>query len=108
MSQTVAPEDLLRRLVTIGESLVHDRRIQISDAAIRTLREEVAFVRYTPRETAPIIDYEAANLVECFAAIAYARSEKNEVRESRAITYANSLLHFMRSDLSGLERRAMQ
>ncbi|EKS26707.1 hypothetical protein [Afipia felis] len=107
MTLSVAPQELLRRLILIGESLVEDRRIQLSDAAIRELREQVAITRMRPSEDAPVIGYEAANLVECLAAIAFARSDKDEKAESRVIAYSNSLLGFMRGDLTKLERASL-
>lgn len=107
MTLPVAPHELLRRLIAIGDSLVQDRRLQISDAAIRELRDQVALTRMRPCEDRPVIGYEAANLVECLAAIAFARSDKDTNAESRAIAYSNSLLGFMRGDLTRLERASL-
>lgn len=108
MSLRTSSADLLRRLVAIGDHLVQDRRVQVADTTLRELRDEVARCRLVPCEDDPIIGYEAANLVECLSAIAYARTEKNTEREGRAITYANSLLSFLGSDLRRLEKVTTQ
>jgi hypothetical protein len=108
MSGDVEPQELLQRLLKIGESMVHDRRLQIGDAAIRTLRDQVTYARLRPCEDKALIDYQAANLVECIAAIAYARSERDIDSEDRAICYTNSLLGFMHGDLVRFEKARLQ
>lgn len=108
MSNAAADIDLLRRLITIATALSESRATQIGDASIRTLQSEVSTAR--SRVIDPddeVIGYEATCLVECIAALAYARTDREPNRESRAICYVNALLGFMRMDLNRAERRAM-
>lgn len=95
--------DLLRRLLSIGDVLVNDRRVQISDSAIRQLRADVSECRLHGE----IVGYEATCLIECIAEIAFARSDKDSRRESRAICYVNSFSTFIRGDVASLEKAAL-
>ncbi|KQW22122.1 hypothetical protein ASC80_01625 [Afipia sp. Root123D2] len=100
----VRPLDLAKRLVLIGEGLAENRRTQISDASIRVLREQVADMRMDIRNEQTLIGYEATCLVECIAELAFARTDQDANRESRAICYVNSLTGFMRGDVMRAEK----
>ncbi len=97
--------DLITRLANIADALSADRRTQISDAAIRQLREEVETARLSLRETEFPIDYQHVCLIECIAELAYARTDKSDAREQRALMYINSLRTLIRMDLNRTERR---
>ncbi|KIZ39055.1 MULTISPECIES: hypothetical protein [Rhodopseudomonas] len=96
---------LLRRLLTIADKMVDDRTIDISDATLRQLKGEIKLQRLRVDVTHGLIDYEATCLIETIAELAYARSERSERREQRAIMYINSLTCFMWSDLRAAEKR---
>ncbi|OKO68203.1 hypothetical protein AC629_42290 [Bradyrhizobium sp. NAS80.1] len=98
---------LLDRLCLIADNLVETRRLQIGDAAIRTLRDEVQMRRFTPAEE-NVIGYEATCLIECIAALAFARTDQNKEGEERAVMYLNVLRQFCRLDLNAARRRAAQ
>lgn len=100
--------EFMARLVSIAESLAHDRRSQITDDVIRKLSSDIASARRSIVETEDLIGYEATCLIECIAELAYARSDRDANRESRAIMYINTLLNFIRSDMQRAERRVTQ
>jgi hypothetical protein len=93
--------DLLRRLVAIGEAMVADRRCQLADETVRTLRDQVKAEsqRLLDNEAGRLIGVEALCTVELLAALAYARAEENVRAELRMTGYLNPLLSFMHLDL---------
>lgn len=91
---------LTEKLLRVADTIAADRTVQVSDAALRQWREEVRFERSRVVPQDMLIDYEATCLVECLAALAYARTEKDRDREGRALCYINSLRVFMRNDLA--------
>lgn len=95
---------LLDRLCSIADQLVETRAVQIGDTAIRTLRDEVQMLRYSPREE-NLVGYEALCLIECIAALAFARSDKDAAGESKAVMYINCFRNFVRRDLEAAKRR---
>jgi hypothetical protein len=105
---TTAPANqqiaLARKLLTIADQLVADRMVQISDEAIRAIKAEIKVERLRIGEDDRLIDYEASCLIETITELAYARSEQDKKRESRAVMYINTLTCFMRSDLAAAER----
>lgn len=101
---SAADIDLLQRLIKAAEVLTEDRRVNIGDEHLRQLKSEVAAALARPLgDAAPVIDYQAACLMQVVSEIAYARSDRGDDRESRAICYANCLLTFMRNDLARLQ-----
>jgi hypothetical protein len=100
------PLDLLTRLCNIADAMVETRAVQMSDAAIRQIRDDVQYARLQPCEEKSPIDYEASCLIECIAELAYARSDRDAAREDRAKMYINTLRGFMRADLDRATRAA--
>lgn len=96
--------DLIERLLKIAEQIATNRVLQISDAALRELKEEVRSLRLNMRIEPNLVDYEAAFLIESIAAVAYARTDRDADRESRAIMYINCLRPFMQADLAAANR----
>jgi hypothetical protein len=91
--------DLVERLLKIAEAIVANRTTQISDSAIRILRDQVREQRMNLREEPNIVGYEATFLVECIAEIAFARSDRREDSEQRAKMHINTVRAFMQGDL---------
>lgn len=98
MTDRIDPRELRERLLAIAETVAHDRRLDISDAALRTLSDQVAQARFCVSDEESGLDYQAVCLVECLRAVAHARTDRDERKESRAICYLNSFIGFMRSD----------
>ena len=91
--------ELLERLLKIADGLVENRKSNISGDSIRFLQEEVERERVRLLEGEGIVGYECMCLVECIAALAYARTDGDVNAESRAVTYINSFTVFLRTDL---------
>jgi len=92
--------DLVSTLCDIADSLVENRHCtQISDATLRTLRDEVRCSRMQLSETDFAVDYEASCLIDCIAELAYARTDGDRHREERALMYINTLRTFLRIDV---------
>lgn len=108
MTDAPAPMELLRRLIGMGEKLTENRAVTLGSAAIRELRDQVNHHAMRPCEDERLIGAEAVCLVECMAALAYAREEKNIARETRMVTLVNALKGFMYVDLVRAEREALQ
>lgn len=99
--------DLATRLVNIADMMVENRATQISDEALRTLKDEVRKGRTQNSEAEFAIDYEASCLVNCIAELAWARSEGDRRREERALMYINSFRTFVRMDVDRAVRQAI-
>lgn len=99
--------DLMMRLANIADALVESRATQIGDAAIRILKEEVETARRQISEAEYLVSYEATCLIECIAELAYARTDRDQRREERAMMYLNSFRTFVRIDVERLRRKAM-
>lgn len=97
---------LTEKLIGIADTVATDRSVQISDAALRQWRDDVQIERSRVNQQDPLIGYEATCLVECLAAIAYARTDKDKDGEGRALCYLNSLRSFMRVDLARAQKAA--
>lgn len=97
--------DLVTRLCDIADALSENRTTQISDEAIRTLRDEVNKARTQLSETDFDVDYEASCLIECIAELSYARSDADRPREDRAVMYINTFRRFLRIDRDIAARR---
>lgn len=98
---------LTEKLIAAADTIAEDRTVQISDAALRQWREEVQIERLRVAPQDILIGYEATCLVECLAALAFARTEKDKDSEGRALCYINSLRVFMHNDLVRAQRRAV-
>lgn len=94
----IDPHELRERLLAIAEKVAHDRQINISDAALRTLSDQVAQARFCISDDDSRLDYQAVCLIECLRAVAHGRSDRDEAKEGRALCYLNSFVGFMRSD----------
>lgn len=98
--------ELATRLANIADAMIADRRTQISDASLRTLRDEVEKSRMHLSETEFQIDYQATCLIECISELAYARSDGDAPREERAKLYIEKFRTFLRIDCDIAERKA--
>ena len=99
MSKPPDPIELLTRLCGIAEQMTATRMMQLPRVTIEALRDEVAGAR---RRVAPewdIVNYQSVCLVECLAALAYARSDEDRAAEDRARMYADDFRKFIRLDL---------
>jgi len=96
--------DLIERLLKIAETMVESRAVQISDAALRQLKEEVRQQRMNFSDEPCLAGYEASFLVECIAELAFARSDRSPQREQRATMYINCVRPFMQGDLLATRR----
>lgn len=94
----IDPRELRERLLAIAENIAQDRRLDISDAALRELADQVALARFGLSDEESLLDYQAVCLVECLRAVAHARTDRDAAKESRAVCYLNSFVGFMRSD----------
>lgn len=100
----IDPRELRERLLKIAETVAHDRRLDIGDAALRTLSDQVAQARFCVSDDDSQLDYQAVCLVECLRAIVHARTDRDEAKEGRALCYLNSFVGFMRSDANPARR----
>lgn len=100
-----SPQELLSTLVKIADAMVEPRAVQISDEAIRTLKDEIRHASSQMSDGDYQIDYEARCLIECIAELAYARTDLDRKREERAMMYINSFRCFVRMDLEATARR---
>lgn len=98
--------DLVTRLVKIAEALSQDRTVQISDASLRSLRDEVQKARMQICESNFEVDYQSTCLIECISELAYARTDQDRSREDRALLYIDMLRKFLRIDRDIAERKA--
>jgi hypothetical protein len=102
--------DLLRRLYKIADAMVESRTVQISDASIRELREEIDSERGRLTDDKNLIGYECTCLIECIAELAYARTDQDKPREDRATMYINCFRVFLRGnhDIAARAAAALQ
>lgn len=101
----IAAMELVTRLVGIADTMVDGRDTQISDIAIRTLRDEVLRGSRQLSESEFTVDYQSICLIECIAELAYARSENDTARQERATMYINTLRTFLRIDCERASRK---
>ncbi len=97
--------DLVTTLCNIADAMVESRTVQIGDAALRTLRDEVRCSRMQLSESDFAIDYEASCLIDCISELAYARTDHDRQREERALMYVNTLRTFLRIDVNNAVRK---
>jgi hypothetical protein len=94
------PLELVTRLVDVADAMVEPRPPDISDSYLRSLKEQVHEARMRIAETDFAVDYEASCLIDCIAALAYARSARDKHGEERALMYLNSFRTFLRMDVN--------
>jgi hypothetical protein len=97
--------ELVTRLVKIADALTQNRSTQISDQSLRQLRDEVQKARMQICESEFQVDYQSTCLVECLSELAYARSDRDQSREQRALMYLDTLRQYLRIDRDLAERR---
>lgn len=97
--------DLVTRLVKIAETMSEHRTVQISDASLRQLRDEVQKARMQISENEFEVDYQSTCLIECISELAYARTDGDRSREDRALLYVEMLRKFLRIDRDIAERK---
>lgn len=81
--------------------------VNISDAALRQLKDEIRHASLHTSDNGIPIDYEARCLVDCLAELAYARTDGDGQREERALFHVNRFREFVRGDLNRAARRAV-
>jgi hypothetical protein len=97
--------DLVTRLVKIADALTQSSTVQISDQNLRQLRDEVQKARMQIAESDFQVDYQSTCLIECISALAYARTDKDQSAEQRALKYVDLLRQFLRIDRDLAERK---
>jgi hypothetical protein len=98
--------EIVTALCCAADAMAENRSTNISDAALRTFKEEIARASMQLSESEYPIDYEARCLVDCVAELAYARTDADQRREERALMYVNSFRTFLRIDLNRAQRLA--
>lgn len=101
--------EIIAALCNAADKMSESRTVNISDAALRQLKDEIAHASMQISETdaSYAIDYEARCLVDCLAELAYSRTDGDQHREERALVYVNCFREFLRMDLNRAARLAV-
>lgn len=108
MSAAIEQFELMALLCHVADQVSQSRMVTLGRDTMSSLRDRVSLARNCPLDpdAVRLIDYEAANLVEAMAELSYARADKDQRREERAVMYINTLRTFMRQDLQAAKRAA--
>lgn len=99
--------EIVTALCDAADLVAENRNVNVADAALRLLQREILEGRMRLSETHNLIDYQASSLIDCLAALCYARTDGNQHAEERALVYVNSLRTFLRMDLNRAARMAV-